>query len=292
MKGFTELDGASKRRNFSKNLRRALNGIEPSNIRVPEFNLAITISAFIAGLLTFFAPCTLPLVPAFLGIISGARIEDLKNPEITKTVRWRILKNAVFYVLGFSLVFISFCVAFSYLGTLFVIRELLEKIGGLLIIAFGLVLLGWLKIPWFDPGRRISVSFIPTPMYGLWGLANSFLLGAVFALGWSPCVGPLLGSILLLASTSGTVMEGTFLLAIFSIGLGVPFIITALLIGKAFTAFGKWGNLLSMINKIAGVFLVVIGFLLILGRFSLIHSQFKNYFYNFQFFEVFINRFL
>src|SRR3989344_5889505 len=201
MKGFTELDGASKRRNFSKNLRRALNGIKPSNIRVPEFNLAITISAFIAGLLTFFAPCTLPLVQAFLGIISGARIEDLKNPEITKTVRWRILKNAVFYVLGFSLVFISFGVAFSYLGTLFVIRELLEKIGGLLIIAFGLVLLGWLKVPWLDSDKQIAVP----RLFRHVSLANSFLLGAIFALGWSPCVGPLLGSILLLASTSGTV---------------------------------------------------------------------------------------
>lgn len=277
---------------------------------MPEFNFAITISAFIAGVLTFFAPCTLPLVPAFLGIISGARIEDLKNPEIARTVRWRIFKNAIFYVLGFSLVFISFGVAFSYLGTLFIIRELLEKIGGLLIIAFGLVLLGWLKIPWLDSNKQIAVPWLFHPVrsksrlggtadmplasrtFNGISLANSFLFGAVFALGWSPCVGPLLGSILLLASTSGTVFEGTFLLVIFSIGLGLPFLITSLLVGKAFTAFGKWGSTLSIINKIAGIFLIVIGFLLISGNFSLVHSQFKNYFYNFQYFEVLINKFL
>lgn len=277
---------------------------------MPIFDFPIIISAFIAGVLTFFAPCTLPLVPAFLGIISGARIEDLKNPEIVKTVRWRIFKNAVFYVLGFSLVFISFGVAFSYLGTLFIIRELLEKIGGLLIIAFGLVLLGWLKLPWLDSDKQIAVPRLFHPVRSKSRLggtadvplasrtsngisfANSFLLGAVFALGWSPCVGPLLGSILLLASTSGTVLEGTFLLVIFSIGLGLPFLITSLLIGKAFTAFGRWGNALSIINKVAGASLVVIGFLLISGNFSLVHSQFKNYFYNFQYFEVFINKFL
>src|SRR3989344_4566415 len=146
---------------------------------MPEFNVAITISSFIAGVLTFFAPCTLPLVPAFLGIISGAG--DISDPDKLKAARGRIFKHA--------------------------------------------------------------------------SSANSFILGALFALGWSPCVGPLLGSILLLASTSGTVLQGTFLLIVFSIGLGIPFLLTALLIGKAFTAFGRWGNFISIINKIAGVLL-------------------------------------
>jgi cytochrome c-type biogenesis protein len=262
---------------------------------MPEFNLVITTSSFIAGVLTFFAPCTLPLVPAFLGIISGVKGSDpfLSEGDLTP-YRWRIFKNAVFYVLGFSLVFISFGVAFSYLGTLFIIRELLEKIGGLFIIAFGLVLLGLLDIPWLNSGKQIAVP----RLFRHVSLAHSFLLGAVFALGWSPCVGPLLGSVLLLASTSGTVLEGTFLLVVFSIGLGLPFLVTSLLVGKAFTAFGsgsslaRWGSTLSIINKVAGAFLVVIGFLLISGNFSLVHSQFKNYFYNFQYFEVFINKFL
>lgn len=255
---------------------------------MPEFNFAIIISAFIAGIFTFFAPCTLPLVPAFLGIISGAKTEELSDPGKLKLVRGRIVRNAFFYVLGFSLVFILFGVAFSYLGTILFIRSLLEKIGGIFIVAFGLVLLGLLKIPRLSSDKKIVVP----QLFHRVSLLNSFILGALFALGWSPCVGPLLGSILLLATTSGTVIEGTFLLVVFSVGLGVPFILTALLIGRAFGAFGRWGNIISVINKIAGALLVVIGFLLIVGRFGLIHTQFKNYFYNFGWFEVFINRFL
>jgi len=272
-----------------------------------EFNLAITISSFIAGIFTFFAPCTLPLVPAFLGIISGSGAIDLSDPLKIKKVRWHIFKNAVFYVLGFSIIFITFGVAFSYIGTILIVRLWLEKLGGLFIIAFGLVLLGWLEFPTtlinrlFRPVRSLARAFSASPKdlgeatsYGIShvSLANSFILGAVFALGWSPCVGPLLGSILLLAITSGSVLEGTFLLVIFSVGLGIPFLLTALLIGKAFVAVGRWSKGILIINKIAGIFLVAIGFLLVLGKFELFHSQFKNYFYNFQFFEVFINKFL
>lgn len=255
---------------------------------MPEFNLAITISSFIAGVFTFFAPCTLPLVPAFLGIIGGVGTESLNDPARLKAARWMIFKNAIGYVVGFSIIFILFGVAFSYLGTIMFIRLWLEKLGGLFIIGFGLVLLGWLNIPFLNYDKKMAVP----QLFRRVSLANSFLLGALFALGWSPCVGPLLGSILLLATTSGTVLEGTFLLVVFSIGLGIPFLLTALLIGRAFTAFRKWESVISVINKIAGVFLLIIGFLLILGKFELIHGQFKNYFYNFSWFEVFINRFL
>lgn len=253
-----------------------------------DFNLTIIISSFIAGVLTFFAPCTLPLVPAFLGIISGARIEELKNPEIVKIIRWQIFKNAVFYVLGFSIIFILFGVAFAYVGTLLIIRELIGKVGGLIIITFGLVLLGWLKLPWLDFEKKIKVSYL----FQHASSVNSFLLGVIFALGWSPCVGPLLGSILFLASTSGTVIQGTLLLVIFSIGLSAPFLITALFIGKAFSAFSKWENFLLIINRIAGASLIFIGALLLIGQFQTFHSWLTLYFYRFYFFEVFVNRFL
>ena len=255
---------------------------------MPEFNLAITISSFIAGLFTFFAPCTLPLVPAFLGIIGGVGTETLNDPARLKAARWMIFKNALGYVIGFSLIFILFGVAFSYLGTILFIRLWLGKLGGLFIIAFGLFLLGLLKIPQLSSDKKIAVP----RLFRHVSLANSFLLGALFALGWSPCVGPLLGSILLLATTSGTVFQGTFLLIVFSVGLGIPFLITALLIGKAFSAFRKWEGVIVIINKIAGAFLLVIGFLLILGKFEMVLGQFKNYFYNFNWFEVFINKFL
>lgn len=253
---------------------------------MPEFNSAITISSFIAGVLTFFAPCTLPLVPAFLGIISGT--SDLSDPAKVKAAQGRIFMNAVFYVAGFSAVFILFGVVFSFLGTLPLVKEILEKAGGLFIIAFGLVLLNLLNVSWLSSDRRIAVP----QMFRRVSLANSFVLGALFALGWSPCVGPLLGAILLLASTSGTVLEGTFLLTVFSLGLALPFLLTALLIGRAFRAFGRWAGFIAVINKIAGIFLVVIGFFVITGNFSFLLGSFKSYFYRFDMFETFINRFL
>ena len=255
---------------------------------MPEFNLTLIISSFIAGVFTFFAPCTLPLVPAFLGIISGASTKELTDPAKLKEVRWQIFKNAVFFFLGFSLVFILFGIAFSFIGQIFIVREWLQRIGGVLVILFGLMLLGWSRVSWLSLDKKIVVP----RLFRRVSLINSFLLGALFALGWSPCVGPLLGSILLLASTSGTVLEGTFLLGIFSIGLGLPFLLTSVLIGKAFSAFGNWGRVLGVINKIAGLFLIGLGLLFLTDQFEIVFGTFKAYFYRFQLFEVFLNRYL
>ena len=255
---------------------------------MPEFSLTITISAFIAGVLTFFAPCTLPLIPAFLGIISGSSTDELRDPNKLKMIRGRIFRNAIFYVLGFSLIFILFGVSFTFVSQVLGLREWIQGIGGVLIIIFGLVIMGWLRLPFLNQEKQVRVP----QLFQKASFLNSFVLGALFAIGWSPCVGPLLGSVLLLASTSGTILEGTFLLVVFAIGLGIPFLVTALLIGKAFTAFGRWGNVLSVINKIAGIFLIFLGFLLTIGWFSAFHNKLIFYFYQLPYFEVFINRFL
>jgi cytochrome c-type biogenesis protein len=253
-----------------------------------DFGFALIASSFIAGVFTFFAPCTLPLVPAFLGVIAGVKPEDMNNPEKLKGMRWKIFTNAIFYVLGFSMIFILFGVAFSFLGQIVLIRELLQRIGGIMIILFGLVLMGWLKIPFLSSEKQIRVPLL----FRSAGKANSFGIGAIFALGWSPCVGPLLGSILFLASGSGTVLQGTFLLAVFSIGLGIPFLITALLIGRAFSAFGRWAMGLKVINAIAGIFLIVLGVLLISNQFENVFNNFRGFLLQFQFYEEYINRFL
>ncbi len=255
---------------------------------MPEFNFAIIISSFIAGVFTFFAPCTLPLIPAFLGVISGTKIEDLKNQELAGAARRRIFINAVFYVLGFSIIFILFGVSFTFLSHTLGLKEWIQRLGGVMVIIFGLFMMGWLKLPFLDSEKQIRVP----QLFRHVSLFNSFLIGALFALGWSPCVGPLLGSVLLLASTTSTVFQGTFLLVVFAAGLGLPFLLTALLIGKAFTVFGKWGRLLEVINKIAGIFLIFIGSLLVIGKFSQFHNQLIEYFYRFPYFETFINKFL
>lgn len=253
---------------------------------MPEFSLAITISSFIAGVFTFFAPCTLPLVPAFLAIISGIKGSD---PLLLIPYRWRIFKNAIFYVLGFSLIFILFGVSFAFVSQALGLKDWFQRIGGVMVILFGLVLAGWLKLP---EGVRYLSFKVPDPLLQKASFLNSFLLGALFAIGWSPCVGPLLGSVLLLASTSNTVFEGTFLLIIFSLGLSLPFLLTALFIGKAFSAFRKSGRIIKAINKIAAMFLVFIGILFAVGRFEIFHNLLLLYFYRFQFFEVFVNKFL
>ncbi|OGN08550.1 MAG: hypothetical protein A3J46_03805 [Candidatus Yanofskybacteria bacterium RIFCSPHIGHO2_02_FULL_41_11] len=261
---------------------------------MPEFNIGLTISSFIAGIFTFFAPCTLPLVPAFLGIISGVKGSGSLSAGDLTLYRWRIFRNAIFYVLGFSLVFILFGVSFTFLTQALGLKDWLQRIGGVFIVLFGLMLMGWLQFPFLSQGRQIRASQV----FNSASLINSFFLGALFALGWSPCVGPLLGSVLLLASTTGTVIEGTFLLVVFTIGLGLPFLLTALLIGKAFSTFrsasssAQWGKMLEAINKIAGIFLIFLGVLLAVGRFTAFHNQLIIYFYRYQFFEVFINRFL
>lgn len=253
-----------------------------------EFGIVLIVSSFIAGVFTFFAPCTLPLVPAFLGIISGVGKDEINNPEKLKNLRWKIFNNALFYVLGFSLIFILFGVAFSFLGQFVGIRIWLTRIGGIFVILFGLVLLGWLRISWLSSEKHLkSTKLLKTA-----SKASSFGIGALFALGWSPCVGPLLGSVLFLASGSGTVLQGTLLLVVFSAGLAIPFLITALLIGKAYSVFGNWGRGLKIINGIAGIFLIALGVLLTTNQFAPIFNEFRGFLLRFQFYDKYINRFL
>lgn len=255
---------------------------------MPELSIALIISSFVAGLFTFFAPCTLPLVPAFLGVIAGVGQDELKDPAKIKQLRGKIFANALFYVLGFSLVFILFGIAFSFLGQIYLVRIWLQRLGGILVILFGLVLLGFFRIPFLSGEKQIRAP----KLFQSASKTNSFGLGVLFSLGWSPCVGPLLGGILLLASGSGTVLQGTLLLVVFSLGLAIPFLLTALLIGKAFSAFGRWSSALKVINIIAGVFLVGLGILLISDQFTPVFNQFRGWLLQFQFYEEYINRFL
>ena len=257
-------------------------------ITMPDFTIALIASSFIAGLFTFFAPCTLPLVPAFLGVISGVGREDLKDPEKIKEVRGRIFVNALFYVLGFSLIFILFGVAFSFLGKILIFRLWIQRVGGVLIALFGLVLLGWLKLPFLRKDYQIRVP----KLFQRAGKTNSFAIGSLFALGWSPCVGPLLGSILLLASGSQTVFQGTLLLVVFSAGLAIPFLLTALLIGRAFSAFDRWGRALRIINVIGGVFLLALGVLLVSDQFTSVFNSLRGALESTQFYQSFINQYL
>lgn len=225
--------------------------------------ISLIIPTFVAGLLTFLAPCTLPLVPGFLAFISGVSPAELEKGDVFDTAHRRVLLNGVLYVLGFSVVFILLGSLFG-LGASFLIEYqiLMQRLGGIIVILFGLYMLGVLNMQLFtflDTEKKIHASHLIHPGKPF----SSFLFGSTFALGWSPCIGPILGSVLLLASTSATVVQGAFLLAIFSFGLGLPFIIMAATIGHAMKALKQLQTYLGVISKIAGVFLLILGMMLL-----------------------------
>ncbi len=222
---------------------------------------ALIIPAFIAGLLTFLAPCTLPLVPGYLGFISGVSLADLENPTLAKRARLRIFYNGLLYVIGFSLVFIVLGSLFGLGGAALVkYRIWLARIGGIFIIVFGLYMLKLIHLPFLSSLQIRSIQ----PGKPL----SSFLFGTTFAFGWTPCVGPILGSILLLASTSATVGQGAFLLFIFSLGLAIPFLLIALGIGSAAKYLGTIKKYLSVVALFGGVFLIFLGVLLVTNQFA------------------------
>lgn len=254
-----------------------------------ELSFGMIFGSFVAGLITFLAPCTLPLVPPFLGAIAGVNQKDLGDPEALFLYRHRLLRNAILYVLGFSIIFIVFGLAFTWIGTVLAARIWIQRIGGGALILFGLLVLGVLRPSWFVTEHRIRVP----GMLGSGSGWHAFLIGILFALGWSPCVGPLLGSILFLASRSATVLEGAFLLAVFALGLGLPFIITAALIGRAITSFSRLDRAAKVLNVISGIFLVGIGALLVVDRFGFTFGLMQRYLIDtFPRFEEFLLRFL
>jgi len=209
----------------------------------------------------FLAPCTLPIVPGYLAFIAG-------NPTGSESSkRHRVLLNAIAFVIGFSIIFIllgTFAAAIgSFLGPW---RDTLGRIAGALIILFGLTMLGVVRIPALQSDHRFALPHFLT----LGRFESSLLIGALFALGWSPCIGPILGSILLLASGSATAGQGAFLLAIFSLGLGLPFILTALMLERAGKLFASSGTIAYFFSIFGGILLLVIGILMLFGDMGLL----------------------
>lgn len=229
----------------------------------------LLIPTFIAGILTFLAPCTLPLVPGYLAFISGTSLQDLHDPEKALKTRWKIFLNGVLYVLGFSVVFVI-------LGSLFGLggaalsqhRLLLAQVGGVFVMIFGFFMMGATKLPIFSflqSEHRFNVARWLKPGKPL----SSLIFGATFAFGWTPCVGPVLGSVLILAGSASTVASGAFLLAVFSLGLAIPFLLIALGVGHAVQYIKKISRFLNIISFVGGVFLVILGWLVLTDQLGL-----------------------
>ncbi len=224
----------------------------------------LIIPSFIAGLLTFLAPCTLPLVPAYLTFISGSSIRGLSNTETNKENKAKVFTNGLFFVLGFSLVFILLGLFAGALGGVFMEGKVwLGRIGGFLVIIFGLMMLEIISIPQLLVERKLSID-THTERRGTYSF--SFLLGVVFGSGWTPCIGPILGSILILAGSESTAVSGAILLSVYSIGLAIPFLLIALGVSKAEKVIDKYSAKLGFITKIGGVLLIILGLTLITGH--------------------------
>lgn len=236
-----------------------------------QLEIGFLLSAFIAGLITFFAPCTLPLVPGFLAFISGVPLDELKDQSANTKAQKTILYNGIFYVIGFTTIFILFGILFGFFGALLnPYRIAVTRIGGLFIIVFGLFLLG-VNFP--------GASYFEKTIGGF-GLSHlkpgkptsSFAFGALFAAGWTPCIGPILASILLLASQSGSIGKGAFLLFIFSIGLAIPFVFLTLFASSATRYVKQLTKYLPLISRVGGVFLLFIGVLMLLDQFGVFNE--------------------
>lgn len=229
---------------------------------------SLIIPAFFAGVLTFLAPCTLPLVPGYLGFISGVKPVDSTDESQAKQIRWKVFRNGLFYVAGFSVVFILMGALLGLGGAALVqYRWWLSRIGGVFVIFFGLYLTGILQrfgFHFLEHEKRLPV------MRGLkpGRPASSFVFGATFAFGWTPCIGPVLGSILTLAATTAQVGQGILLLTIFSLGLAVPFLLIALGFGSAVAFVKRIQPYLNALSITGGVLLIGLGVLLVTNQFN------------------------
>ena len=221
---------------------------------------SLFLPAFISGLITFFAPCTFPLIPAYLGLISGATAEDLADPQKKKIINWDIVKNGILFIAGFSLVFIFLGAGFGLLGTVIVgFRLWITKLAGVFLVFAGLGMLGFLKFPAFNLFKVKNLN-------GMDPSVRAFVLGAALGAGWTPCIGPILGAVLTLASASSTWFAGAQLLAIFSLGLAVPFILVAILVGSAQKYLLKLNKYIEVIAFISGILLILFGILIFTNK--------------------------
>ena len=226
-------------------------------------NLSIPI-AFIAGVVSFLSPCVLPLIPGYISMLSGESIDALRA-NASGSLVGRIFANSIAFVIGFSVVFITLGASASAVGRFLLSqRSLFNIIAGIIIIIFGLHLTGLVKIPFLYRAKQMETG---APKRGL---AGSFLLGFAFAFGWTPCIGPILTGILAVAATRDTVFRGMFLLAVYSAGLAIPFLLTGLGLSQFLKFYGRFRKHLQAVEVASGVLLIGLGLLMAFNKFTML----------------------
>jgi len=223
--------------------------------------------AFSAGLLSFASPCVLPLVPSYITYITGVSFKKLTDAEAASKLRWATMSHSLCFIVGFSLVFILMGASATYLGQVLVQYQYwIMKGGGVLIILLGIHFTGVIKLPFLQMEKRFEMKKKPL------GYAGSFVVGVVFAAGWTPCIGPILSTILIYASTSKSLATGILLLTYYSVGLGIPFFLSSLAFNSFLSAFDRIKRYMRVINVVSGLFLIAIGILFLTDTFKELSS--------------------
>lgn len=235
-------------------------------------NITLT-GVFVAGILTFLSPCVLPLLPGYISFISGESIDCLTSGNC-KAARLKAFLGAVFFGIGFTLVFVSLGATATSVGrVLNEYRVYFEKIAGVIVIILGIHLIGLYRINLLLAQKKWNYKKINAPFF-----VEAFLLGVAFVMGWTPCVGPILAGVLSLASTEQTVLKGMTLLFVYSLGLWIPFLVSALALGFVIGSIRKAGRYIVIVERISGIFLILVGLLILTGSLTSIVSYLTNMF--------------
>jgi cytochrome c-type biogenesis protein len=232
--------------------------------------------AFTAGILSFVSPCVLPLIPSYLTYITGLSFKQLDDAHPTAKVRMTVLLHSICFIIGFSVVFVLLGAIAGVASSKFQTHlreglEWVEKIGGLLIFLFGVHMTGLFHFGVLLGEKRVQLHSKPSGYFG------TFIVGVAFAAGWTPCIGPILASILMIAATSGQVGEGIGLLSVYSLGLGVPFLISGLLFHQFLVAFNRFRKYIRLVEIGTGVMLMAVGIMLmfnLMGRLTIFLYQY------------------
>jgi cytochrome c-type biogenesis protein len=231
-------------------------------------------AAFVAGFLSFISPCVLPLIPGYVSFVSGVSLEEMRGASVatTSSSRRQVVMTSIAFVIGFSLVFIALGASASAVGRfLFSRQPLFAKIAGVLIIIFGLHTMGVFRIATLEKEKRVQTARKPA------GPLGAVLVGIAFAFGWTPCIGPILGGILVIAGSKQTVGEGVILLTAYSLGLGIPFLLTSVAINHFFAFTSRIRKHYQAIEITSGALLVAIGVLIFTNQLTLIVRYLQPY---------------
>ncbi len=229
--------------------------------------------AFAAGVLSFLSPCVLPLLPSYVAFITGLSFEELTMDDPRRKLRRTIISHSLLFILGFSFLFTILGASASLLGQFLAnYRDTIRIVGGLLVIIFGLFISGVLSFGFLQQEKKFHLRHKPL------GYMGSFLVGVTFAAGWTPCVGPILSSILLYASTAEDVRSGILLLLLYSLGMGLPFFACSLALNIFLTAFQRTQAYLGVLSKVGGLLLIAMGILLLTDSYSILNELLIRWF--------------